>query len=1148
MYRKDERIIILLTVVCLVSISLLTPIMSGHSINHVKGFDKGPSFQSVVPMKKVTFVNFDEETYLDDYSYLASVPSNVFMENGKIFSNPLLFFQEKMDIKIQKERTLDAFTGIEYFMEDWMGYSNHKLDQLQLINLNKDKINSEWDAEEYLEISGKNPFEIANKIALNEWSYSDDAVVAVIDSELKEPNNVIQNSFTKTLPSNKIKKLDTFQVEQTNRLSPVSDFFQVDEGYKVIKAEAWWDGLLIGGKMIPTGDPDLQLFCKKDDKWMQTVATAMWNIYSPAGHEITQSYVYSPGDWRISVTDFPTEGDAPRTGIPGLFEIQGSALGVLKPKVTYNIDITQYPGITFDLPDNPPYGCKNAEIKISWDDPNQCLGCILIGPSGEAIHTEIDDAETKEQSMTIKNLGSCLKDENYKISVFSLEDINRDLEVKVEYTFPQKISKETGYSLDSAANGAVLASMINSPLLFTDNKEINSETADALYKLGVENIYLIDLGNNHNKKLIDNLNEISNIEKTYIECTDIYNDIMDISQSNDVVFSTIDPWTKWYVEELKPAEETKAGLFVGPATYIAAHHGTPLLLIENHPKLASAATWHTEFWNRYVKERYEHKPPVSEMTLTGMRIYDFLGEYGFDKKGEETIITVAGQYDIGTPWDRVFPGVANSGRFFGTPIDTSVSISRNIFYPALIFENPAMKEKVTLINGSRSERKGFLGMLSPPYLNTLKINRESSEEEFDYPTLCSFVTHKYRFNERASKYYGAKYECADGKVPGFETTMQAIDGGVMEKYTGDPGQFFPDMTETEVVPFYLNKGGFDTAFSTNLDSVTSNLNKGVLLWIHASHGSQPCGGQTLFWDPDTGYNNHKLAGLIAGSKHEKNPWRGYDWYLGSTKEPDTMSMDYYGYLPFTNHNSLLLPATGMDWVLAVKPIREKLNKLIPFINPFNTDNLYDGLTGTVSFSKYPLVNKNATQIEENLENLHSVGFITSICQTSNTYLHLMMIRHGSVFQVQDPWPTSWYGAIWRQSIPRDIILGHTVGEAYSRGISHVGILYIGGGEDGPQWWWDDAENVVYFGDPDLRMYVPNNEDYGTANYWEKEDVQPIENIKELNIDGHMPFGATGYPNEKKPTSFLEENMFVIIILVIVLILVLYLGISGKRNR
>ena len=155
----------------------------------------------------------------------------------------------------------------------------------------------------------------------------------------------------------------------------------------------------------------------------------------------------------------------------------------------------------------------------------------------------------------------------------------------------------------------------------------------------------------------------------------------------------------------------------------------------------------------------------------------------------------------------------------------------------------------------------------------------------------------------------------------------------------------------------------------------------------------------------------------------------------------------------------------------------------------------------------------------------------------------MLVRHGSVFQVQDPWPTSWYGAVWRQSIPRDIALGYTVGEAYARGISHVGTLYI---TDPPQWWWDTAENVVYFGDPDLRVFVPSTE-YSDANHWEKPDALRYDEA--LIIDGHMPFGATSYPHEKEPVTFWQQYLWVIVALaVIVILLIAALSLGRKQKK
>jgi len=1150
--KKIIKLNVYLTIliICIILSASILPIAVANRGLDKAGFTKGVSWQSVVPMKKITFVNYDERSYLDDYVYLASIPTAVFSDGNKIFSNPLLFYQDEYESEDVKNLPLNARKGIDYFMEDWMSYCNGRLDKITLINVPRSKLDTNWQAKSYDTIEGNDPYTIASELALHDWSYSDNAVVAVINENFEVPNNMISNELKGALFTCEIYEEPTFEVKQTNSLNPVYNEFNVNEKYKYIEAEAWWDGILLGGKtMIPTGDPDIQLYCKNGDGWMQAAAASFWNVYAPAGHEYTQSYAYQSGRWRVGITDFPTEGDVPRRNIlGGLFTIQGSLLGALRPKVTYHVDVTMYPGVDVKLPDNPPFGCRGADFTLTWSNPNVNLGFSVIGPSGEAIFTTINESRKESQEIHLESLGECLPGESYSVCIFSMNDISVPVDYKLTYDWNQGISKTEANSLTSATEGAVLASVLNTPLLYISPSDLPDVTKEAIYKLGVKNIYLVNLGDCLASNVVEEIKDVATIREEYVELKQIYDAIRDMTESNDIIFTTIDPWTSWYLGKIEPAEEKEGALFIGPAAYIAAHHGSPVLIVDNHPELSSAVVWHNEFWRRFSSERYYYTPSTAEMVLTGKRIYDFLKLYGFDKEGMETIITVADQYDIGVPWDRIFPGVANSGRFCGTPVDTAYWISRNIFYPALIFENPALQGEVSLINGSTSSREGLRGLLKKPLLNTLVVNQKSEEDKFEFPVLCSFVTHKYRFNERASKYYGSKYQCADGLIPGDTATVESIDQGLNKKYYGQDGSFFPDMTETEVVPFYLTKGGFDTVFSTELEAVTNDLNNGVILWIHASHGTQGDGGKTLFWDPPTGFQKHRLVKFFAGAMKEENPWRGYDWLLGSTEEPDTMTMDIKGFIPFTNHKSLVIPATGMDWVLARKPVKEKINDLLDIIKiiPFRLkdDNLYDGLIGTIQYSTYPLAWKNATVIDGLLENLHSAGFITSICQTSNTYLHLAIIRHGSVFQVQDPWPTSWYGAIWRQSIPRDIVLGYTVGEAYTRGISHVGTLYI---TDPPQWWWDTAENVVYFGDPDLRMYVPGT-DYSDNNHWEKDDTTSLRYDEEFSISGHMPYGAKEYPHQIKPLSFIEKNIVLIIALTAIAILSVVAISLGRKQR
>jgi len=1149
---KINIFLIFIIFFCLTANIFIIPVSSSEKETlSIDGFSKGVSYKPVIPVKKTTFVNFDEDSYLDDYAFLASVPTTVFNSGENLVSSPLLFYQDKLKIEEEKEKTLDASIGIDYFMDDWISFCGYKLDQIVGINLEDEKL-KEWHASDYVIIEGESPYELSSKIALNDWSYSDTAVLAVIAEEYEEYEEYgkkFSNSVTGTLSTGDVKELPVFELKQTNSLNPVYHEFTVDDEYKYIKAEAWWDGIILGGSiMIPTGDPDLQLFCKEGGEWMQTAAVAQWNIYSPIGHEYTYTHAYNTGSWRVGITDFPTESDAPRRNIlGGLFSIQGSLLKALGRSVTYHVDVSMYPGTEINLKDSPPFGCRDATLKLTWGDPGLCLGFSLIGPSGEVIFSEINETKTESQTMHISRLGECLPGENYSISVFSLDDITGSVDFEIEYEWEQQISDEEGNSLSSASEGAVIASTLNTPLLYITHSSLPKQIEDTLLQLGVKEVHIVDIGNTLSSKVKENIKNNFRISEHFTELSETYEFIRSLTNTNDVIFTTIDPWTSWYMKELEPGEQTQAALFIGPAAYLAAHHGSPVLIVDKHPELSSAVVWHTEFWRNYVSERYEHIPSVADMVLTGRKVYDFLKLHDFDQIGRETIITVADQYDIGIPWDRVFVGEAKSGRICGSPVDTAYWISRSVFYPGLIYVNPAVgyDNGVTLVNGSISQRNGLRGLFRAPLLNTLSITRESGEEKAIFPVLCSFVTHKYRFNERASKYYGAKYQCADQLIPGETTSMNPIDQGVNKEHYGQDGCFFPDMSESEIIPFYLNKGGYDTVFSTRLEDVMHNLNQGIILWIHASHGMHTDGGSTLFWDPVEGFSHHRFAGRFAGAIKEENPWRGYDWLLGSTEEPDTMSMDFRGIWPYTNINGLFFPATGYDWVLARKPIREKINAVLDLIKiiPFrlNTENLYDGLTGTLAFSKYPIARKYSTDMEPLMDNLHSAGFITSICQTSNTYLHLMMIRHGSVFQVQDPWPTSWYGAIWRQSIPRDIILGDTVGEAYVKGMKHVGILYLGDGGGPAQWWWDSAENVVYFGDPDLRMYVPGD-DYSVANNWDRP--QTLSYDEDIAVSGHMPFGSDDYPHKKQPISDMG-NTILIVFLIILAILIGYLVIRKK---
>jgi hypothetical protein len=1154
-------------VVAALTLGMLVPLVNAKDIDRIDGFDKGPSYTSVVPMKKVTFVNFDENTFLDDYAYLAAIPTSVFKSNNQLYSNPLLFYQDSIPIadKYDKTKSLNARVGVDYFMEDWMSYCNGQMDTMTVINVPKEKVN-QWNAKEYKIISADNPYEIASSLALQEWAYSDDVVLAVIQENFVESLYELSNSIKGKIES-KDMKTERFEVKQTNRVDPVFHTFNVPEGYKYMKARTWYESFYmtidLGGffqlanMTIPAGEKDFQLYCKEpsyDDYWMQTSAIASWNQKFGMDTDIKETYIYNIGEWKISITDIPTKGAVGRYGT------WGEILKNMLTTINYKVDVELYPGSVIPLTDTPPFGCRDISINLKWNDPNVNLGFSLIGPAGEEILTEFNESRKTYQEMHLDQLGECLEGENYSVCVYSRGGLSRDIDFEVEYSWKQGISDEQGNSLTSATEAAVLASQLNAPLLYIKQNSIPQTTKDVLYKLGVKNVYLVDIGGELQNNVKDEINSISKIKKDYITLKDFYDDLRKESGNNDVIFATLNSWHYWYAAEMKPAGQYPAAMFLGPAAYIAAHHGSPVILIDNHPRLSSAVVWHNEFWKRIAKDPVNNDPSVAEMHLTGKRVYEFLREYGFDEVGLETIISVGGQYEIGPSWDRMFLGMATAGKFFFSPVDTAYWISRNVFYPALVFENPGMNPQgVKLTTGSSSERRSFL-----PYGKFgLKITEEEHEKIFKYPVHLTFVSYQHRYNERgAIKYYGYKYECADGTIPGETVSFDSIDQDSIKKYTGKEGSFMPDMSLTDIMPFYLEKGGFECAYGSSFPETVDNVNKGVLYWHLGSHGGHGDTGTFLFWDSAQHGASVGCGGLSlppgAGAKKESNPWRAYDWYLGSTDEPDTLTVEVHGIIPalLGNPQANGLFRTAFDWAPAKKPILDKIGNVlsvIPIVNRLapswllDTQDYYDGMVCSIMLSTMGFTWYNGWTLDEALENLHSTVFTTGVCLSGTKYLHTSIVRHGSVAQVIDPWGTSWYGCVWMQSIPRDMILGYTIGEAYNRGISKVGIIHIGEVVDGPRFWWDNYQNVVYYGDPDLRMFVPSTE-YSDNNYWTREETRPIRYDNELSIDGHMPFGATSYPNQCKPFTFFEENMLFIIVICLIIILAIYMLMSSKKRK
>jgi hypothetical protein len=1153
----------------MIMLSVIFPTVIADKIGYIEGFDKGLSYESVVPLKRVTMVNFDKDGILDDYAYLAAIPTAVFNSDGKLFSNPLLFYQDTYPVKDDKERTLDARQGLDYFMEDWMTYCYGQMDKMTLINLPKSKLNTSWKANNYTSIQSDNPYDIANKIALSDWSYSINAVVAVIEDNHTNPDIVTQGTIGGSVNAYPVDYQQFNVQEPTIGTGGTYKFFNItNKNYKYAVAKFSWPS---------TTDYDLQLYDPVlgmvDNRAQGYPDSARSGRYT---YEVAGSYIHNYGKWSISVTAVPVKGNEGTTTDNSQSGALITALQDLARTLTGTgtVDVSLYPGTMVNIPQSP-FGCRDVDFTLKWNNPNIHLGLTLVDPVGTEICSSLSREEISlgkvettdnngQTTMHVDRLGECRPGENYTICVFSLDSILSDMDFTLQYTWHQNFSKTEGEGFTSATNGAVLASALNAPLLYTSSSSISDGTKDTLYKLGVNNIYLVNIGGHLSDDVKNQLSDIGNVIEYNDDGSSIYTAINDkTANTNVTVFTTIDPWTYWYVAEDKPAGEYPGALFVGPAAFIAAHHGCPVLVVDLYPQLSQATVWPTDLWVKTSTTREE--PSTGSMILSGKQVYSFLEVHGLGKlesgnaahQNQEILITVADEFDIGPTWDRMFIGAALPGRFCFSPVDTAYWVSRDALYPAMIFVNPAMDSQTTLINGSSSKAKLLFGRLKDPIGSTLVITKKSGEEKFTYPILDTFCGYGYKFNEKASKYWdNFKISCTDGTIPYITPSPDPIDDGAAP---GKSGAYYPDMSETEVIPFYATKAGYDNVYSTSFKAVVEDLNRGVILWMEDCHGYFTNSGSICMWDPNNPY------------VHEENPWRAYEpimlypghlrdfvhwiFYALADVNPTPLTSEFIKFHLFPEIGSTENPD-----VSAVNPDRVLLNnlvkKVIPLIDLWGPHgiviyrdallhplksiiegkpivNIYqgDGKVITASTSGHYVERwMNGTEFDDGLENMHSVGINTASCYPAYTYLHMTWMRHGATYVIIDPWSTSDWAGIMTQMLLKRFAMGDTIGQAHELGMRAIGPEPIVG-----QSWWDTLENIELFGDPNLRPFVPGK-DYSSNNYWEQKDTLPLSYGADTSLDGHMPFGATSYPNERKPLTFWDQYLWLIVILLLSVIL------------
>ena len=411
-------------VVVILFASVLLPLGYATDISTITGIKKGPSYTSVVPIKKTIFVNFDTEKLIDDYSYLAAVPTAVFNDNDNLYSYPLLYYQDEYEYEDDKERSLNAYQGLDYFMQDWSQICNNNFDEITLINVEKNKIDHWGNSKMYTSINADNPFDIANEIALHDWSFSNNAVIAVIQEDYDKPMNITSGEVSGIIPKYNSEHKSLKVDRPVIGIGATYEDFEInDENYKYIITKMSWKD---------KEDYDLQLY--DDQLGMVQISMGDYRDYYPYS-EIAASFIHNYGKWEVSISAVP------KKGIPedmGKMEAMyyGSQLEDIREQPlfkrnTMDVEIDLYPGSEIQLP-GTPFGCRNIDLTLKWKDPGVNLGFTVLDPIGNEIACSVSESELLEgrisgdqtkTKLKLDILGECREGDNYKVCVFALEDL-----------------------------------------------------------------------------------------------------------------------------------------------------------------------------------------------------------------------------------------------------------------------------------------------------------------------------------------------------------------------------------------------------------------------------------------------------------------------------------------------------------------------------------------------------------------------------------------------------------------------------------------------------------------------------------------------------------------------------------------------------
>ena len=627
----------------------------------------------ITPVAQTFKIANDPNSNTDEFAFLAAVPAAVYKEGGIQYVSPIVYTGDSSITSWFG--TADETT--QYLLDDWEEYLSH----------------FDFNATVY-EVDS-NPITAAANIALDGWTTSDTAVLAVDGSSFTDTTGILDVDTDTTL---------NVKTEKTVKTADqLIDF---------------------------AGKKAVQLWCGK--QWGAMTIYAYGSACPGIGMTNMRYETSAYEDW-----PHPYDGPGDNTniyypiGLPGLYwPFADSAGGIDTFEVTLyscdrytlnvgNSDSSIFVSVTTTDPSYlevfliDPEGLPRRPVVPSWNGGP--INPIHIWNGGHWEHSYESYRRWEPNYSTEHNVQISYPSEgkwtvivtpHYKYGEEKTSD-------SIPYHITAEVREHSQQRIDagqSAANAAVLASQIHAPLLYVTSDSVPPETQNALNQLAVKEILFVNLNDVSSAVPSGSVTEINTMQQVITKLQTSTGEMQPSPVTSDNVITI----TSYGTED---------GFFA-PAGLIAAYHGSVVLDIGEVPdafnkidKLTayreySGGWYHGNRAQGHTSKMTSPEPSLIEiiqMFLAGETpplgfdndrrwgegaydaIYNWINGQGLDKEGQEAYIFVSPRdSDIR---HTVLVQMTGLGSYAGQfPMDTpgldAAHMSRNILYAAIIYANP----------------------------------------------------------------------------------------------------------------------------------------------------------------------------------------------------------------------------------------------------------------------------------------------------------------------------------------------------------------------------------------------------------------------------------------------------------------------------